>query len=290
MIIVKVQGGLGNQLLQYSFGRALALSYKKDVAYDLTFFDTGTKYTERPYLLDNFTLSVRRATPDEILYARYPFGVLSKLTSLVSRFLNKYFLKKYYVGYTSSLIPMLKRVDSYYIEGFWQSYKYYEDNLTTLNEEITLRNTNAVEHFKEETSFDDKVSVSVHIRRGDFTKVHAGTKALGTEYYEKAVQVLESTITNPTYFVFSDDIAWVKAQMSRLFKDVVYVSSHGLKDYEEFAIMKECKHAILSNSTFSWTATLLTNRNDKIVIYSHDWKNPYLNGDKNICPPAWMEI
>ena len=74
MIIVKVQGGLGNQLLQYSIGRIIATRFHKDVAYDLSFFDQDTKYTKRPYLLDLFKVTVRKATKEEIENTRYPYG------------------------------------------------------------------------------------------------------------------------------------------------------------------------------------------------------------------------
>ena len=128
------------------------------------------------------------------------------------------------------------------------------------------------------------------MRRGDFLKKNAGAKSLDVDYYGKAIPLLEASVPNPTYFVFSDDIEWVKNEMGGLFKDVVYASSYGLKDYEEFTLMKECHHAVLSNSTFAWYSTLLTNNPAKVVIYSTDWKNPYLNGDSNICPSSWKGI
>ncbi len=290
MIIVKVQGGLGNQLMQYSFGRVLHLLYNKEVAYDTTFFKAETKYTERPYHLDHFNLDVRIATDEEIQKTKYPLGVLSKVLDKGYRFMNKYFWKRYYVGYNPTLIPMLKKKDSYYIEGFWQTYHYYKDALVPLSKEITLKDTTRIEKFKQEVSFDSKVSVSLHVRRGDFLKKNAGTKALSQDYYKQAVPLFESFVPNPTYFVFSDDIAWVKDEMGYLFQDVVYVSSYGLSDREEFSLLKECHHAILSNSTFAWFSTLLTNTDKKVVVFSHEWENPYLNIDKEICPPTWHGI
>jgi hypothetical protein len=79
MIIIKVQGGLGNQLLQYSIGYVIAKNFGKVVAYDLSFFDTENKYTKRPYLLDKFALDVRVATKEEIEKTKFPYGKLSKM-------------------------------------------------------------------------------------------------------------------------------------------------------------------------------------------------------------------
>jgi hypothetical protein len=63
-----------------------------------------------------------------------------------------------------------------------------------------------------------------------------------------------------------------------------------MTDYEEFALMKDCKHAVIANSTFSWFSALLSDREDKVVIYSKDWKNQFLNKDLNICPQDWKGI
>lgn len=290
MIVIKVQGGLGNQLLQYSIGYVLAKQFGKDVAYDLSFFEQDTKYTKRPFLLDKFNLSIQAATQEEIYKARYPLGVLSKAYKLVARILNKYIFKKYNIGYNKNFLINASQQKNAYFEGFWQSHLYYQKKLPELSKEISLKDETLLKDFKQKYSFDSKVSVSVHIRRGDFLNKNAGTKVVEKEYYERAVPLFEQKIKNATYYVFSDDIAWVEKEMGHLFTDVVYVSALNLPDYVEFALLKECHHAILSNSTFCWLATLLTNHNKKVVVYPKDWKNAYLNGDSNICPPEWVGL
>lgn len=290
MIIIKVQGGLGNQLLQYSIGHAIATLYNKEVAYDLSFFEGETKYTKRPYLLDKFKVDVRKATTLEIEETRYPRGFFSKGYALITRILNKYFFKTYYIGYNKDFFALVSKKQSLYLEGFWQSYKYYEKILEKLSCNISLKDTTVVETFKRDVSFGSTKSVSVHIRRGDYLNKGVHIQVLSQEYYKNAVAIIEKEIETPTYYIFSDDIAWVKEEMGSLFKKVVYVSACGLTDYEEFSIMKECNHAIIANSTFSWFSTLLTNRHNKIVVYSKDWKNSFLNNDNNICPQEWKGI
>lgn len=290
MIIVKVQGGLGNQLLQYSIGYVLARRYKKDIAYDFSFYENETKFTKRPYLLDKFNLTARAATQAEIDATRYPFGFISKLQKKILRILNKFLFKKYYVGYDKNFFPLVIKQENAYFEGFWQSYKYYEDDLKSLSEKISLKDTLKVETFKKESLFNEKVSVSVHIRRGDYLNQGTGIQVLSKEYYKKATLLLEESFENPRYFIFSDDINWVKEEMGSLFKDAVYVSAFGLHDYEEFSLMKDCKHAIIANSTFSWFSTLLTNSIEKKVFYPKMWGNVYLDKDTNICPPSWIAV
>lgn len=275
MIIIKIQGGLGNQLLQYSVGYVLKHDLKKDIDYDLSFFDELTKYTKRPYLLDKFNLDVRIATKEEIERAKYPYGKLSEYYGLCKRIFNKYIFKKYYIGYNKNFFANVSKQNSMYLEGFWQSYKYYENNLDGLSRIISLRDNSVVEKIKQELSFDSKISVLVHIRRGDFIDTGKSDRTLPVEYYRKAVAVLEKKVSRQTYYVFSDDVSWVKQELGSLFKEdvnAVYVSSLGMQDYEEFSFMKDCQHAILSNSTFCWFSTLLTNTPNKVVIYPNDWK------------------
>lgn len=291
MIIIKVQGGLGNQLLQYSIGRVLTMKYGKEIKYDLSFFELDTKYTKRPYLLDKFMVTITVATNEEIKKVRYPFGFVSKIFALIRRVLNKSFFKKYYIGYDKNFFTYVSNNKNLYLEGFWQCYRYYEESLPALSKEISLKDMSTIDAFKAEVFFLESNSVSVHIRRGDFLNKNAGTRVVEKDYYETAVPLLEERIKDPTYYIFSDDIEWVKREMGHLFKKAVYVSSYGFLDCEEFSLIKDCKHSILSNSTFCWMATLLTNYSEKVVIYPKDWKNVYLNKDTDIvCPPSWIGI
>jgi hypothetical protein len=184
----------------------------------------------------------------------------------------------------------VKAKETLYLEGFWQSFEYYKNSLKMLSDEISLKDESNLKSAIEKISFHQKESVAVHIRRGDYLSAGAGISVLSKEYYVSAVNLIKTRVTKPVYFIFSDDIAWVKEEMGHLFEDVVYAPDLHLSDYEEFSLMKECKHAIIANSTFSWFSVLLTDREDKVVIYSNDWKNEYLNGDNCICPKHWTSI
>jgi hypothetical protein len=290
MIIIKIQGGLGNQLLQYSIGRVIARQYDKEVAYDLSFYEGDTKYTERPYLLDLMHTTVRKATSEEILEVRYPYGIFSKVFEKIYRGFNKYIQKKYYVGYVKTFLPSVQKKDTAYFEGFWQSYRYYEESLPLLSKEISLKDSGKLVAYIESSGFKSQTSVSVHIRRGDLLNSGSGIQVLPKEYYIQAVAHVESKVSNPAYYIFSDDIAWVKEEMGDLFKNAVYPSLARLTDVEEFMLMKACNHAIIANSTFSWFSALLTNDPQKHIVYSKDWKNPFLNGNTEICPPTWVGL
>lgn len=291
MIIVKVQGGLGNQLLQYGIGRVVALRYNKVVAYDISFYNNKTQYTKRPYLLNLFNTHVRIATNEEIQKTRYPLGVISLITKNVVRIFNKFISKKYYISYQKDFFPLVAKSDSLYLEGFWQSFQYFDGFLDVLSGDISLKDNTNLEKAKELLKFIDHTSVSVHIRRSDYLKVEGGVRVLGREYYKQAVMEIEKLVNNPIYYIFSDDVSWVKENLGDLFNNTVYPSSLQLTDYEEFSLMKECKHAIIANSTFSLFSTLLTNNDTKVVICPKDWQNIFLNDEQiPVCPRLWKRV
>lgn len=114
-------------------------------------------------------------------------------------------------------------------------------------------------------------SVCIHIRCGDYinSKKHY---VCTQEYYKKAIKRTNELIENPVYFVFSDDIKYVREHMNLFYAErVVYVSNGKRRDYEELFMMKFCKNFIISNSTFSWWAQFLCEYKDKIVIAPDRW-------------------
>lgn len=292
MIIIKIQGGLGNQLLQYSIGRIIEMRHKKEVAYDLSFFDFGkeSKYTKRPYVLDLFAISVRRATKEEILETRYPYSNFSRVISLIRRIINKYIFKKYYIGYQKDFFPMVSKHKNLYLEGYWQSYLYYEKDKELVSSSVVLKNSDGLDRWKKENNFDSISSVFVHIRRGDYLAKGSGISSLSKEYYKKAVNVIEQKVSSPVYYIFSDDILWVKENMGEIFNKAIYVSALSFSDHEEFSLMKSSKHGIIANSTFSFFAAFFSDHKNGVVIYPKDWKNIYLQGDNVICPPYWNAV
>ena len=115
MVIIKVQGGLGNQLLQYSIGYCVGVKFGVDVAYDLSFYEGETKYTKRPFLLDKFKVGdIRIATEEEIKNAKNPYGNFSKVINPINRFLNKFIFKSYYIGYNKNFFTSIKKNKNLY--------------------------------------------------------------------------------------------------------------------------------------------------------------------------------
>ena len=291
MIIIKMQGGLGNQMLQYSIGKIISLKYPgKKVLFDMTFYQDPGVYTKRPYMLDKFTTSVVSATTDEIEKTRYPYGFFSKVGVSLYKVVNRFFIKKYYVGYDASFLKRVASKDNMYLEGYWQSFSYYKEYIRELRNDFTLLDESNVNRARKDSGFETCASVAVHVRRGDYVSQGPNSLALGKDYYIKAADFFNRELPGARYYIFSDDVEWVKQELGHLFKNAVYVNSYNLKDFEEFFFMSKCDHAIIANSTFSWLAAVLSYSLEKKVTYPKIWNNSLLKIDENLCPKDWVAL
>ena len=134
-------------------------------------------------------------------------------------------------------------------------------------------------------------AVCVHIRRGDY--LNEKWKALQVcdfKYYNEAINQAKKELTDPVFYVFStshDDIEWIKANY-HFDADIHYVDLNN-PDYEEFRLMKNCKHFIISNSTFSWWAAFLSNNQSKVVWTPSIWRKDQPESN-DIIPEKWRRI
>lgn len=288
MIIIKIKGGIGNQLFQYSFGKLLEIVYGKEVSYDLSFFSEDHRYTDRPYKLDSFNTVVRSATIEEIRKVKFKHG---RFVFFLKKIVNKIFIKNYHIVYEESFIENVSKKQDFYIEGDFRSYKYTLPVIDILKKEITLKDNSSDDFDRFSNQMKNCNSVFVHIRRGDFLNGGKDLQVLDVGYYERAINKVISSIEKPQYFIFSDDIDWVKENMDHVFENPVFISNMKFTDSEEILLMSKCRHGVIANSTFSWWgATLGQDFEGRIIIYPQDQRNVYLKGDRNIHPEKWIGL
>jgi hypothetical protein len=291
MIIIKLQGGIGNQLFQYALGRTLETQFGKEVKYDLSFFVNQQKYTPRTFRLDKFNTQLHIASDAEIRAVHYPFGLLSRISTFVRKALNAAFFRRYHIPFEPTFLPSIQKKKSAYLEGYWQSFRYIEPCLKELRAEVTLKDTPSpmVEQMMDEMSKTE--SVAVHVRRGDYVNTDTQLESLDITYYRRAFSMFAQKVVNPRYYLFTDDIEWVKANFTFTGRDnVVYVSDLHLRDYEELVLMTQCKHIVIANSSFSWWGAALNHYADSIIICPYDWKNTFLKNDQFLCPEWWVRM
>lgn len=285
MIIVRIIGGLGNQMFQYATGRALAQKYGVDLKLDITGFE---EYKLHRYALDNLSINEKISTPKELL------AFTSKGNKALSRWIpgivkNK-FVRESGFAFDPSIFLIGKSV---YLDGYWQSEKYFSDIESIIRSEFTVSKNPDVENAKLMEEISGVNAVSIHVRRGDYV---ANEKTMmihgvcGLDYYDRAIKHISGSVANPTFFVFSDDPQWVQDNLKIPFP-TTYVTHNGPgKNYEDLRLMSLCKHNIIANSSFSWWGAWLNNNPDKAVIAPGKWFNDESKDTKDLIPEGWVKV
>ena len=287
MIIIRIWEGLGNQMFQYAYARALkekGMDVRIDLnkAYDET-FEKYRNNAKRENHIQNFRISLPSIDMDK--FGKY--GYLSKDTWLKRSIfcLQKYSLWKYkfyeeQVQCYSDKSAGIK--GNYYVKGWFQSEIYFKNIRNILLKEFIPKEKIRISK-KLHEALEDPKSVSLHVRRGDYVRVNI---ALDTIYYERAIDYIEKNYTKPIFIIFSDDLEWVKKNIHINGKCIFVNEDKKLKDYEELFIMSRCRTNIISNSTFSWWAAWLNQNEDKVVIAPRTW----LKGQRKIVPDEWLVL
>lgn len=283
MIITKLKGGLGNQMFQYAFGRRMATLNNDVLKLDIEGLKQAGAETRRDYALGVFAIGAQIAQPEETARIKYPYGTFSK----ASRFIRTKVFRKFYVQYDHKITT---RTGDLYLDGFFQDERYFKDIEDMIRKEFALKEQMSETARKvAELIAASENSASIHIRRGDYVtdaraNAHHGT--CGPEYYAEALKVLHEKIGQCSFFVFSDDIAWVRENMN--IPNATYVSSPEIRDYEELILMSLCSHNVIANSSFSWWGAWLNANPEKVVIAPHKWTAKSTNND--IIPSSWTKI
>ena len=286
MIIINLKGGLGNQMFQYACGRSLALKNNDTLKLEIDGLERANKIGDiyRSFGLSAFAIEKNIATAAEVQAFKYPYGVVSKGW----RWIKARILKQLYVVYEPSVLNWKGNI---FLDGYFQSPQYFETNRKILLNEFTLVNPLSPAGTTYETQIQTTTSVSLHVRRGDYIKnprVLAEFGVCSLSYYQTAIAHIKTTHPNSTFFVFSDDITWVRENLD-IGSDAVFVSDATITDYQELILMSKCEHNIIANSSFSWWGAWLNQNYDKIVITPTPWFETAAF-DKNLIPQTWIQL
>lgn len=293
--IVKISDGLGNQIFQYAFARNLQIQTGGKVYLDTRYINNEDRVARgeesahlknnhtRVYFLGNFKTTIPIA--DRSLLSRWDYLIpKSSKERMIAGFARAGFWPWQYKDEgkikEGRILKSGKGCMDTYFQGYYFNLKYYDSIRTVLQKEIRLKKPVSLPKGLKNT-LCDKNTVGVHIRRGDFIKLHYSIS--NSKYYVNAIKKIDEQVENPIYLFFSDDIKWVKRNI-RVNGTAIYISDMGFDDCEEFIIMKNCKHHIIANSTFSYWAAYLNRNPKKIVIYPESWEK------QNIIPNDWVGI
>lgn len=288
MIYLSFEGGLGNQMFQYAIGRYMERKFHESVCIDCSKYEYES-IEFRDFELQHFNISPdwKYAKTKKNRFLRYGINyIFYLLTTFLYLRINKMRSKGnkdiigakayqwitnrlgfYRVHYNEKLFLYDSFGKKKYVRGMW----FYLDIVCSLKENLKKELS-----VKEKPSPDNQVileqicsneSVGVHIRRGDY--VTLGLVVCDLNYYRKCMAIIAEKVENPIFFIFSDDIQWVKENLNTQY-NVVYVDNNNSSP-EDMRLLYSCKHFIMSNSTFSWWGAYLGNYENKIVLVPKYW-------------------
>lgn len=262
-------------------------------ALDFSWFENVKKHKDvvpRQFGLEYFNLHCEAATQEDFAKVTYPM-FKSKIKNIIA----KIFPEKFSINYvcerqTYVFNKHLFSHNYFYYEGYFQHEKYFkhlrEDILKSFSLSVPLDEKNQTVLNK----ILETNSVSIHIRRGDYVHLEHVSKTHGTcslDYYKKAVEYITKKVENPHFFIFSDDIDWVIKNFKIEYPFMV-VDFNQEKEYFDLNLMKNCKHNIIANSSFSWWGGWLNENPQKIVIAPKKWTLKKQKCD--ILPSGWVKL
>lgn len=299
MKIVKIWGGVGNQLFQYLLYRSL--KNKGEEAYiDLSWFSNEKRKYYYAYQLEKIGLDGdiidinNECQHTELEYEilrvseakKYIPGIFFKAIYFCLR-IGKKRLKCVNENILYAFDDNVFTTDDVYLTGFWQNKKYFEKVLESVVQEVHFENIT----FDNEKEIINKIkacnSVSLHIRRNDY-EFEDFDDICSKEYYHKAIEYMKKHVKNPVFFIFSNKPDEAKKILGSSM-DIIYVDGNSRNDgLNDMKLMTLCQHNIISNSTFSWWGAALNRNYKKIVIMPLKWRMKDKN--LNLKLNDWIEI
>ena len=293
MIIIKLMGGLGNQMFQYAFGRNLSLTHRVPLTLDASTFHRQEMITERNYGLQAFDIKAESATPNQIeLLKSTKLSVWQKAINKLVPFAYAPVVYEPAAGFSDRKLTKLKQLHHGYFEGYWQSEQFFQEHKSRIAADFSFASPPTEENHIWANHINGTPSVSVHLRRGDYVNNPAVAKIhgyLGAEYYQRAISLIRKHEKDMQLFVFSDDVAWTKQHM-KFEVPTHYVHHNALIPHEDMRLMSLCRHNIIANSSFSWWGAYLNKNPNKIVVAPRRWFKDSQKDTQRIIPNAWLTI
>jgi len=292
VIITKIIGGLGNQMFQYAAGIALALEKNTTLALDVSGFENYKLHQgfELQRVFNNVFEIASKADIQRLLgwqsslrvqriVSRKPFSLLR----------NKNFIVEPHFQYWPGINCL---TGDCYLSGYWQSEKYFSEVADQVRKSFTFQIP--LENYNAEIAkqINQVSSVSLHVRRGDYANNPKTTSTHGLcslDYYKSSISYLTERVQQPEFFIFSDDIEWVKNNLRIDYPHQYVEHNFGSESYNDMLLMSMCQHHIIANSSFSWWGAWLNPNMDKIVVAPKYW---FANQTdvQDLLPTGWKKL
>lgn len=297
MVIAGISGGMGNQMLIYAAGLALAKRLNTELFLDTSRFLKNGEFSDsmnrfnRTYCLDCFP----NITEREFLFANYkkaPFWLRLNI------FVHRKELQKHMI-FRRFIWKLIRTFNLNYFSGYFNRPKlenlpdniWLDDYLATEKEFENIAELIRYKFIFSPECFNKKLlaqvqncnSVAFHIRRGD--KVNTSFLPTTEDYIKASVEKIYELTNEPEFFVFSDDLDWCKKILPKIRNDASWHYIDNQTPPQDMALMTKCKHVIVAPSTFSWWGAWLNDNQKKIIIAPQSQDN-----ETNPFPKEWIKV
>lgn len=290
MIIVRLSGGLGNQLFQYAIGRRLAIQHKTSLLLEDSFYvKTPHGVTPRTYELDRYPIVARRTTNVERMSLWFYSSRFIRFARRYVHLPGKFFYIRENINQFNT--EALNLPNNVFLDGYWQSERYFFGVNDVLRAELQPKLPMSQEDIGVVQKIQSCKSVSLHIRRGDYIGLSSAYNhhgLCGLDYYKQAVEYFANTIIDPVFFIFSDDLDWAKDNLHLNYPAIFVGHNSSHNAFQDLRLMSLTNHQIIANSSFSWWSAWLNPDREKIIIRPKKW---LANEDNSwTCPRDWIAL
>jgi glycosyl transferase family 11 len=291
MVVVRLTGGLGNQLFQYATARRLALVRGVELVLDIGWFrhEAPAYPAPRVYELECFGLPARLVSLSPSTIARWERGLAARLGRWPGRRIR---------------LPVLEQsedwdvVDERVLDGpadvvllgYWQSERYFEDAAETIRADLELPTAPDTRYAQLLEAIESTEAIAVHVRRGDYVAIPQVAERHGTlpaSYQREAVRlVVERAGRDAHVFVFSDDPEWAEQHLA-FELPTTHVGRMPWSAPAELRLIASCRHHVIANSSYSWWGAWLGERPGQVVVAPRTW---FRDRGTAIVPPRWLRV
>ena len=292
MVVSYVLGGIGNQMFQYAAGRALALTNSQKLLLDLSDFSDYRLHHgfELSRVFNVVTESAETFTVHQLLGWRENYLARKVLRRpQFAGLRGKTFVVEPLFNYWPDFFNL---TGDCYLYGYWQSERYFKAVESVIRQDFTFREPLKEHNAELALEMATIQAVSLHVRRGDYVSDPKNRNVMAIcdlEYYRKAISYIAERVDCPVFYIFSDDVPWVKKNLSVAFPCVYVEHNRGAESYRDMQLMSLCQHHVIANSSFSWWGAWLNANPEKIVIAPKHW---FRNGndDGDLIPDEWVRL
>lgn len=289
MVVVYIAAGLANKMFQYAFSRGL-MSHGLDVFLDQTSFQPEWSF-EDIALEEVFPNIEIKNAPNNMFSLAYKKDLLSRIYRRMSAFFpnNRYLMERPFI-YDELIYK--KATSNCIFCGLWQTELYFNFCEKDVRRNFVFTPFQDDQNIQLAEKMKNENSVAIHIRKGaDYLKRNIWDGTCSVEYYNQAINYLKEHVSNPVFYLFTDNPKWVEENLKDIdYKLVDWNPVSGKQSYRDMQLMSYAKHNIIANSTYSWWGAWLNNNPQKIVVAPKIWFNPKIEKVPYIIPERWIRL